>query len=116
MSEPYFAVVGIGNAIVDVDVSVDETFLHAQELPKGQMTLVDSQRMTELSKLLNDKNKYRKSGGSAANTIFAATGFGLNTGYACRLANDVNGNFFFNVTIWVHSRSAGKDFMWRHNL
>ena len=24
--------------------------------------------------------------------------------------------FFFNVTIWVHSRSAGKDFMWRHNL
>jgi fructokinase len=99
----------IGNAIVDVDVSVDETFLHAQELPKGQMTLVDSQRMTELSKLLNDKNKYRKSGGSAANTIFAATGFGLNTGYACRLANDVNGNFFFNEMAAANIQTSAID-------
>ena len=91
-----YDIYGIGNAIVDVDVTVDEDFLQAQELPKGQMTLADSARISALLEALGDKPMNRSSGGSAANTIFAATGFGLTTGYACRLANDVNGNYFSN--------------------
>ncbi|MEZ7819315.1 MAG: sugar/nucleoside kinase (ribokinase family) [Candidatus Azotimanducaceae bacterium] len=91
-----YDIYGIGNAIVDVDVTINEDFLQAQELPKGQMTLVDSQRISALVEALGNKPMNRCSGGSAANTIFAATGFGLTTGYACRLANDVNGNYFSN--------------------
>ena len=89
-----YDIYGIGNAIVDVDVTVDEDFLQAQELPKGQMTLADSARISALVEALGDKSMNRSSGGSAANTIFAATGFGLTTGYACRLAGDLNGNYF----------------------
>ena len=89
-----YDIYGIGNAIVDVDVTVNDDFLQAQELPKGQMTLADSDRISALVAALGDKPMNRSSGGSAANTIFAATGFGLTTGYACRLADDVNGNYF----------------------
>ena len=43
-----FDLVGIGNAIVDTDVEIDEVFLENESLPKGQMTLIDSNRMAEL--------------------------------------------------------------------
>jgi fructokinase len=91
-----YDIYGIGNAIVDVDITVADDFLQSQELPKGQMTLVDSQQINSLVEMLGDRPMNRKSGGSAANTIFAANGFGLTTGYACRLGDDVNGNYFFN--------------------
>ena len=44
-----FDLIGIGNAIVDTDVEIDEVFLENESLPKGQMTLIDSNRMAELS-------------------------------------------------------------------
>ena len=37
---------------------------------------------------------HRRSGGSAANTVFAATGFGLSTSYTCKVADDGNGRYF----------------------
>ena len=43
-----FELIGIGNAIVDTDVEIDEVFLENESLPKGQMTLIDSDRMAEL--------------------------------------------------------------------
>ena len=39
---------GLGNAIVDVEVNVEDAFLTAQNLPKGQMTLVDSDQIRSL--------------------------------------------------------------------
>lgn len=85
---------GLGNAIVDVEVNVEDSFLTSQGLPKGQMTLVDSERIRTLTAELEHSQMHRCSGGSAANTIFAATGFGLQTGYACKVANDINGRYF----------------------
>ena len=32
-----FDLIGIGNAIVDTDVEIDEVFLENESLPKGQM-------------------------------------------------------------------------------
>ena len=86
---------GIGNAIVDTDVEVDDSFLQQESLLKGQMTLVDSARMTQLVDRLGERTMRRCSGGSAANTIYAAQAFGLNTSYACQLADDENGRHFF---------------------
>ena len=37
---------GIGNAIVDTDVEVDDGFLADADAAKGQMTLVDSAKMS----------------------------------------------------------------------
>ena len=85
---------GLGNAIVDVEVNVEDAFLTAQNLPKGQMTLVDSDQIRSLTSALEGSQMHRCGGGSAANTVFAATGFGLKTSYTCKVADDVNGRYF----------------------
>ena len=90
-----FDLIGIGNAIVDTDVKIDEVFLQDESLPKGQMTLIDSGRMAELVDHLGSQTMRRCSGGSAANTIYAAQAFGLTTSYVCQLADDENGRHFF---------------------
>ena len=61
---------GLGNAIVDVEVDVEDSFLDEQNLPKGQMVLVDSQQVSALTAALEGSKMQRCSGGSAANTIF----------------------------------------------
>ena len=43
---------GLGNAIVDVEVDVEDSFLDEQNLPKGQMVLVDSQQVSALTAAL----------------------------------------------------------------
>ena len=85
---------GLGNAIVDVEVHVKDSFLADQGLPKGQMMLVDSKQISALTAALDGSTMQRCSGGSAANTIFAAQGFGLQTSYTCKVADDINGRYF----------------------
>ena len=85
---------GLGNALVDTDVEVDDVFLSDEGLAKGQMTLVDSSRMANLVGKLESRPMRKCSGGSAANTVFAAQAFGLSTSYTCRLADDENGRHF----------------------
>ena len=85
---------GIGNAIVDNEASLDDSFLRQFSLPKGQMTLVDDHQMGEFSHALQGVELRRFGGGSAANTVYAGEAFGLRAGYACRLADDENGRFF----------------------
>ena len=87
---------GLGNAIVDVEVDVEDSFLDEQNLPKGQMVLVDSQQVSALTAALEGSEMQRCSGGSAANTIFAAQGFGLQTSYTCKVADDINGRYFLD--------------------
>ncbi len=44
MSDPDFAVLGIGNALVDVISSVDDEFITAHDFPRGATTMVDLER------------------------------------------------------------------------
>ena len=88
-------VYGVGNAIVDVIVEVDDQFLSELALEKGNMTLIESIDMARLEDKLRSAPKKIMSGGSAANTIFAVQAFGGSTAYACMLSNDQNGKHFF---------------------
>ena len=87
-------VFGLGNAIVDTEVRVDEGFLREQAITKGHMTLIDSQTMRALLTALVEHNMSHSSGGSAANTIYAVQAFGLQTAYACKVNADEAGKFF----------------------
>ena len=49
MDEKAFDLVAIGNAIVDVLINVDESFLIKNSLPKGSMTLIDENKAKELT-------------------------------------------------------------------
>ncbi len=91
-----YDIFGLGNALVDTEVNVDDGFLRDQKIAKGHMTLIDSERMAELAGALDGEHQTRCSGGSAANTIYAAQAFGLKTGYTCKVAADETGDFFIN--------------------
>jgi len=89
-----YDVYAIGNALVDMEYSVDEGFLRHHHIDKGHVTLVDEPRLEELLSSLRELQPKRTSGGSAANTLIAAQAFGSPTFYSCKVADDDTGTFF----------------------
>jgi len=89
---------GIGAALVDTEITVNDTDLAAMGVAKGVMTLVDEARQHELLGYLKDHlvASHQASGGSAANTIIAASYFGCKNVYSCKVANDPHGAFYIN--------------------
>ena len=63
--------IGLGNAIVDIIVNVEDEFLEKNNLEKGSMNLInsdESQRLLENCKVIK-----QISGGSSANTCLLYT-------------------------------------------
>ena len=89
-----YDIYGLGNALVDTEYQVDDGYLRAHGIDKGHMTLVDETRLRTLLAGLADRPAKRISGGSAANSVYAAQGFGTRTFYSCKVAEDHTGNHF----------------------
>ena len=91
-----YSVYGLGNALVDTEIQVRDDDLAQLGVDKGLMTLVDEARQQELVAQLEGHlvTASRASGGSAANTILAATRFGAPCFYSCRVADDGDGDFY----------------------
>lgn len=91
-----YKVYGIGNALVDTEIQVEDAELVTMGVEKGLMTLVDAARQQELVGQLKDHlvTASRASGGSAANTMIAVSRFGGSAFYSCKVANDDNGDFY----------------------
>ena len=84
--------VGIGNAIVDIIVSVEDKFLEINNLQKGSMNLINTNESEVLLKSCNIIKKI--SGGSSANTVVSLAELGNNVQFIGRVKNDNFGNFF----------------------
>lgn len=102
-----YDVVGIGNALVDIEFKVNDQFFLTNHIEKGLMTLVDEDRQNHLMQVINTKEAKKQCGGSAANTVIAVSQFGGKSYYSCKVANDELGHFFMN-----DMQEAGVD----HNL
>ncbi len=91
-----YDIFGVGAAIVDTEILVTDDFLAKHEIGKGLMTLVDEERQAYLIKALNNHTAHKKKacGGSACNSIVAASSFGSETFYAGKVASDKDGGFF----------------------
>jgi sugar/nucleoside kinase (ribokinase family) len=89
-------ILGIGNALVDILVSADDSFLKANGLAKGSMQLVDRVRVEELRSKLNPQSVRYASGGSSANTIYGIAQLGNPAGYIGKVGLDSLGKFFEN--------------------
>lgn len=87
-----FDIAGIGNAIVDVLVQVDSSFLEKQSMVPGTMALIDGKRVKELKSLV--KPEKEMSGGSVANTCFVAALMGAKAAYLGKVADDGLGKKF----------------------
>ncbi len=89
-----YHIYGIGNALVDIVTEVDDSFLEIHEIEKGLMTLVEADRQFQLVEAINLKESNMQCGGSAANTVIAASQFGSDCFYSCLVADDEMGHFY----------------------
>lgn len=91
MTPPY-TLVGIGNAVVDLQTSCDDAFLAENEIEKGIMTLVDQSRGEALYAAMTAPQQ--SAGGSVANTIAGAGALGVKSAFIGRVKDDALGQFY----------------------
>ena len=84
--------IGLGNAIVDIIVNVDDEFLDKNNLEKGSMNLIDLNQSEELLK--DCKVIKQVAGGSTANTVYALATLGNKVEFIGRVKNDNFGKNF----------------------
>ena len=87
---------GFGNALVDIEIQIDEDQLISIGIPKGSMKHIDLEEKEELLKKYKDSIKTKNPGGSIANSLFAAESFGISTCFSCFLGDDENGKIFID--------------------
>lgn len=87
---------GIGAALVDTEIKVQDHELHEMNVEKGLMTLVDQERQQELLEHLEGHlvKASHASGGSAGNSMIATAQFGGPTFMSCKVANDADGDIY----------------------
>ena len=87
-----FEIVGIGNAIVDVISTCDDSFLDLMGIEKGIMQLVEKERGETLYAAMETRTQ--TPGGAVANTIAGIGALGLKTGFVGKVRNDALGQFY----------------------
>ncbi|MEM7236230.1 MAG: adenosine kinase [Pseudomonadota bacterium] len=84
--------VAIGNAIVDVIAQVDDQFLADNDIARGAMSLIDTERAAGLYSAMPAAREI--SGGSAANTVVGAAMIGCSSAYVGKVRDDQLGQIF----------------------
>src|SRR5580693_84129 len=92
MTQAKYDVLGIGNAIFDVLVQTDESFLAAHGMTKGGMALIDETRAASIYRDMGPATEM--SGGSAANTIVGIASFGARAAYVGKVKDDQIGKLY----------------------
>ncbi|MBN2143786.1 MAG: adenosine kinase [Candidatus Aureabacteria bacterium] len=93
-----FEILGIGSALVDVMIRVNDEFLTKEGLPKGGMTLVEADRSKDLLDQFPDSAKQFCPGGAAANVIASFACCGGNAAFAGKIGKDKTGDYFKTQT------------------
>jgi sugar/nucleoside kinase (ribokinase family) len=104
-----YDVVGVGNALVDMIAMVDDAFLGANDMVKGSMALIETDRAVQLTSAVGQST--RTSGGSGANTLAGVASLGGDVAFIGKVADDDLGREFASdmKTIGVDFRSGGPD-------
>lgn len=98
-------IIGLGNPLIDIIMSVDDTFINQLGLDKGSMNLVDVERQEEIIELGKDITKKIALGGSAANTMVMISQLGGKVAYGGKVGYDQLANDFESqlVNLGIHS-------------
>ena len=104
MPTTIYDVCGIGNAIVDILVSVDESFIAKHKLAKSTMTMIDEARAEELYAFMKQSDFKECSGGSVANTMAGLASLGGMPCFVGKTKQDAPGESFrYDMrTVGVH--------------
>ena len=85
-------IVAIGDAIVDVIATAEDSFLEAHGLTKGSMQLLSTEQADALYSAMGPAREV--SGGSAANSMAGVAALGLDAGFIGQIADDQLGDIF----------------------
>jgi sugar/nucleoside kinase (ribokinase family) len=92
MTSAKYDVLGIGNAIFDVLVQTDESFLIRHGMTKGGMALIDENSAAAIYRDMGPATEM--SGGSAANTIVGIANLGARAAYVGKVRDDQIGRLY----------------------
>jgi len=88
-------IIGIGNALVDILVQMnDDSLLTTFQLPKGGMQQINEQQQKVVNLSIQPLKPHRATGGSAGNTILALANLGMKPGFIGKVGKDEMGTFF----------------------
>lgn len=91
-----YDVYGVGNALVDIQATIQDAILEKLGFAKGAMTLVDDETQGKVLTEIGDGPTNRCAGGSAANTIMGVVDLGGKAAYVGKVATDEIGDFFLS--------------------
>ena len=88
-----YDICALGNALVDTQYMVSYEFLESVGLEADQMTLVSADEQNEITKKLDEMRIESVSdcGGSATNSLVAASSYGASCHHVCRVSKDNDG-------------------------
>ncbi len=89
-----YDLVGIGNALVDIEVQVSDGLVHNLEVTKGGMTLSTKENQDAILGHISNHTQKIVSGGSAANTLHGFCVLGGRGYYLGRVADDAFGKHY----------------------
>ena len=90
-------VLGMGNVLVDILALMNnDNLLSELNLPKGSMTLIDTEMRTLIFEKTANLSKKMTTGGSASNTSLALAQMGVYTGFIGKVGSDEYGSFYID--------------------
>lgn len=88
-------IIGMGNALVDVLVTLpDDSLLDEMSLPKGSMQLIDKNKFLIIRNKFASMKTHKAAGGSAGNTTLALANLGVNPAFIGKTGKDDFGQYF----------------------
>jgi len=91
---PVYDVCGMGNPLVDILTSVQDSFLDENGLHRGIMHLIDKERKNELLRLVQGGSRTVEAGGSCPNTIATLALLGARVALTGKIGRDEHGRTF----------------------
>ena len=89
-----YDVYGVGNAITDIEVAVDDALLADRGIRKGMMALVSPEEQAALLSALSGRAQWPAAGGSVANTMVGVALFGGSALFTGKVGNDAVGETY----------------------
>lgn len=88
-------ILGIGNALVDVLVNIEnDSLLSAFKLDKGGMVMIDAEQKRKIHDDIANMPQTCATGGSTSNTIHGLARLGAQVGFIGKIGKDATGTFF----------------------
>ncbi len=94
-----YDVIGLGNALLDIIVEVNESDLENLKLNKGGFTLLDESRVQVIMEFISSLNSVRASGGSSANVTIGVSKLGGNSCFIGKVGKDEEGDLYEDFLI-----------------